>query len=225
MKKYAVIVAGGSGQRMGGELPKQFQDLKGVPMLCRSMKAFHEEDEETEIILVLPENYISLWRELFSSLCRDYSISHKIAKGGSSRTESVKNGLALIPDKEESLVAVHDAARPLITKRMIEAGWKEAEEKGAAVPAVPVIDSLRLINSSGKSEAVDRSLFVAVQTPQVFKTSLLKRAYKENPEKIYSDDATAVEAIGQKISLFEGEVRNMKVTNPGDFEIAALYIQ
>ena len=223
MKKYAVIVAGGSGTRLGSKLPKQFLDLNGYPLLWWSLKAFHNEDISTEIILVLPEKFIDEWKKIVRLLSHEDNIPHKIISGGSSRTESVKRGLSLI-DQPDSIVAVHDAARPIITAEMISAGWEAAMTDGTAIPVVPVTDSLRRVVSEG-SMAVDRSEYVAVQTPQVFKSHILIKAYRDNPEEVFSDDASAVEKTGVKINLYPGSYENIKVTNPGDMEIASHFLK
>lgn len=218
MKKFAIIVAGGSGSRMGGGIPKQFRTLCSRPVLWWSMKAFHEENPDTRLILVLPREFINLWDEIFSSLPANDRFPHEVAVGGNSRTESVKNGLMLAVDSD-SLVAVHDAARPLVTAAIISKGWATAEEYGAAIPVVAVTDSLRTVESF-PSRAVNRDEFVAVQTPQVFKTHILKKAYEEAGDEVFSDDATAVEQSGEAVTLFQGTHYNMKVTNPKDMAIA-----
>lgn len=223
MDKYAIIVAGGEGTRIGGALPKQFREVAGRPLLWWSMKAFHDDDPATRIILVLHSGFIGLWKELLLSLPEEERFLHEIVTGGSSRTASVKNGLSLVADDGDSLVAVHDAARPLVSAALISRGWKTAGQAGGAVPVVPVTDSLRRLCEDG-SEAVDRSGYVAVQTPQVFRASLLKQAYGKNPDAVYSDDATAFEAAGLRPALFEGNPQNIKVTNPGDIEIATLLV-
>lgn len=220
MRKYAVIVAGGSGSRMGGGIPKQFRSLKGKPLLWWSLRAFYNENRATTLILVLPEDFIDLWKDFFEMLPEELRFPHKITKGGKTRTESVINGLALI-DEIDSLVAVHDAARPFIDSNIILSGWKTAEEKGAAVPVVAITDSLRKKNDTG-SKAVDRSDYYAVQTPQVFKTKILKESYENLAGEIFSDDATAVESNGHEVFLFEGKPENIKVTNPRDMEIAEI---
>lgn len=223
VEKYAIIVAGGSGTRLGGDLPKQFQTLKERPVLWWSLKAFHEEDPATKILLVLNRDFIKIWKALYAALPQEDKIPHEIAEGGDTRTQSVKNGIAKVPCSDNVLIAVHDAARPLVTKKMITDGWSAAEEFGAALPAVPVTDSLRHLVADG-SNAVDRKDFVAVQTPQVFKASILKDAYESNPDTVFTDDASVVEAAGFKPVLFKGSYHNMKVTNPGDMEIANLLL-
>lgn len=220
MKKYAVIVAGGTGTRMGEGIPKQFRTLCGRPVLWWSIKAFHDQDPETAIIVVLPKEFISLWNDFYATLPSTDRINHRVTSGGQSRGESVWNGLKLIED-EDSLVAVHDAARPLVSEKIINDGWETAKKTEAAIPVVPVTDSLRKITGDD-SESVDRSLYVGVQTPQVFKTSLLKEAYRKAGDKVFTDDAAVVENLGHKISLFEGSHENMKITNPKDLGIASV---
>lgn len=218
MKKYAVIVAGGSGSRMGGGIPKQFRSLCSHPVLWWSMKAFKDEDPETQIILVLPEDFISLWNDFFNTLPPVEKFEHKITAGGNSRSESVKNGLLLIDDLD-SLVAVHDGARPLVKTEIIRRGWEKAKEFKAAIPVVPVVDSLREVTDNGNF-ACDRTRFRSVQTPQVFETSLLSEAYEKVGNRVFSDDASVVEAFGNKIVLFDGDPNNIKITNPFDMTMA-----
>lgn len=227
MKKYAVIVAGGSGTRLGSAVPKQFLTVNGYPLLWWSLKAFHEEDPSTELILVLPEAFFKLWKETENNLQDKDRFPHKLAAGGTSRTESVKNGLKKInfnPRITEGLVAVHDAARPLVTPEMIKKGWDSALQSGAAIPVFQPVDSLRELTETG-SKSVDRNRYRCVQTPQVFKLDTLWDAYFNHPESNFTDDAQAVEKAGGKISLFEGSADNMKVTNPGDIEIASILLK
>ena len=220
MRKNAVIVAGGSGTRMGGGIPKQFRSLCGRPVLWWSMKAFHDEDPGTRLIIVLPKDFIGLWNDFYTSLPEKEQFSHEVVAGGESRSESVTHGLALIEDKD-SLVAIHDGARPLVSSEMISKGWIAAEKYGAAIPVVAVTDSLRKISEEG-NEAVDRNVYKAVQTPQVFKSSLLKDAYRIAENRTFTDDASVVENAGYKVNLFEGNPDNIKITNPKDLAIAAV---
>lgn len=219
MKKYAVIVAGGSGSRMGGGIPKQFRTLCGRPMLWWSMKAFHEEDPETKLILVLPADFLALWNDFYTSLPDGERFDHEATAGGVTRTESVRKGLSLV--SEDSLVAVHDGARPLVSANIISRGWETAREKGAAVPVVPVTDSLRLLEEDG-SQAVDRSQYVAVQTPQVFRSVFLKKAYENAEGRTFTDDASLMEHAGHKVALFEGSHDNIKITTPADMAVATV---
>lgn len=223
--KYAVIVAGGEGNRAGGSIPKQFQLLKGVPMLWWSVRAFHEEDPDTNIILVLHPGFLDDWDILFSELpAADREIAVHISCGGRSRLESVRNGLMSVPDGEEALVAVHDAARPLVTPSLIARGWEAAEKYKAAVPVTPMTDSIRRVDGNS-SEAVPRKDYVKVQTPQVFDAALLKAAYDEPLTPDMTDDASVAEATGSSIFLFEGSPYNLKVTDPLDLVIATTLLE
>lgn len=209
---------------MGGGIPKQFRSLCGRPVLWWSMKAFHDENPATSIILVLPEEFLSLWNDFFSSLPAEDQIPHKSIAGGNSRGESVKQGLSLI-DNDDSLVAIHDGARPMVSPKIIAEGWNATYLSGAGIPVVPVVDSLRRKTEEGVSEAVDRDDYLVVQTPQVFKTSIIKEAYIKAGEKSYSDDASVAENAGQKISLFSGSYDNIKITNPLDMAIAEVLMR
>ncbi|MDE6533703.1 MAG: 2-C-methyl-D-erythritol 4-phosphate cytidylyltransferase [Muribaculaceae bacterium] len=224
MEKYVIIVAGGEGTRMGGDLPKQFHDLNGRPMLWWSMSAFHDEDASTKIRLVLNRDRVGQWMSIYNSLPETDRIPHEVSYGGGTRTASVRNGLEGLPSGTNALVAVHDAARPLVSVEMISRGWEAAARHGGAVPAVAVTDSLRRIVEGG-SVSVDRNDYVAVQTPQVFQLGRLRAAYDQNPDAVFSDDAAVYEAAGMSPALFEGSHLNMKVTRPGDFEIASLFLR
>ena len=227
MKQYALIVAGGSGSRMGGGIPKQFRSLRGRPVLWWSLKAFRDENPETKIIVVLPKEFINLWTDYFHSLPLEDQIPHSTAEGGSSRTESVRKGLIEIETdlhshngkKEDALIAIHDGARPLVSLAMIKEGWKAAEKDGAAIPVVAVTDSLRE-KEREESHSVDRNKFVAVQTPQVFNAELIMDAYRIIGETSFTDDAAVAENAGNRVSLYEGNPENMKITNPKDLAIA-----
>ena len=221
MRKNAVIVAGGSGTRMGGGLPKQFRNLCGRPVVWWSVKAVHQEDPSSRIILVLPEDFVGWWEDFISNLPDNEKIDVIVTTGGSTRSESVMKGLAQIDDGKDSLVAVHDGARPLINVRMLAEGWNKAEIYDAAIPVVPVTDSLRKVEGE-ESKSVDRSAYVAVQTPQVFKTELLKEAYRKAEGKTFTDDAAVMEHAGHRIELYEGSPENIKITNPKDMAIAAV---
>ncbi|MCH5235674.1 MAG: 2-C-methyl-D-erythritol 4-phosphate cytidylyltransferase [Muribaculaceae bacterium] len=220
MRKYAVIVAGGSGSRMGGGIPKQFRSLCGRPVLWWSMKAFKEEDPDTRLVLVLPEEFISLWKDFYSTLPESERYEYEIAKGGKTRGESVKNGLSLV--EEDTYVAIHDGARPLVSPATISSGWEKVKEEAAAIPVVSVTDSLRFLVNNTDSESVNRDSYVAVQTPQMFKTSLLKNAYDIAGDRVFTDDAAVMENAGHKVSLYPGSYDNIKITNPKDMAIATL---
>ncbi|MDE6553670.1 MAG: 2-C-methyl-D-erythritol 4-phosphate cytidylyltransferase [Muribaculaceae bacterium] len=217
--RYAIIVAGGVGSRSGDSLPKQFHDLGGHPMLWWTLKAFHDENPETKLIVVMHRDFIDYWKEISGEDCAQ----HTLTEGGATRKDSVAAGLALIPDTDQGLVAVHDAARPLASSRLIGQGWKEAAVHGAVIPGVPVSDSLRE-GTAADNRSVDRSRYFAVQTPQVFRADLLKEAFRKAEEAegvIFTDDASVAEWAGNRIHIFEGDPVNIKVTYPGDFRIAA----
>ncbi|MDE5812825.1 MAG: 2-C-methyl-D-erythritol 4-phosphate cytidylyltransferase [Muribaculaceae bacterium] len=221
--KYAIIVAGGVGSRSGDSLPKQFHVLAGHPMLWWTLKAFHDEDPETRLIVVMHSDFIDFWKEI----CGDDCAPHTLTAGGASRKDSVAAGLALIPEESRGLVAVHDAARPLASQRLIREGWIEAERHGAVLPGVPVSDSLRK-GTADDNRSVDRSLYYSVQTPQVFSILLLKEAYRKSEEAtdiVFTDDASVAEWAGNRIHIYDGDPINIKVTYPGDFRIAADILQ
>lgn len=219
-ERYAIIVAGGRGLRMGGELPKQFLPLSGKPVLMRTLELF--EGEVSRIILVLPEDHIPFWEEL----CKQYhfTLPHTVALGGETRFHSVRSGLSHLP--QEGLVAVHDGVRPLVSSALIRRSFEEAERNGAALPACPVTDSLRLRQDEGKSEAVDRSRYVAVQTPQTFNLGRLHQAYQQAYSPLFTDDASVYEATSLgSITLIDGEETNIKLTTPRDLLLAELLLR
>jgi len=214
LKKHAIIVAGGKGLRMNGELPKQFLVLGEKPVLMHTIEAFAHYDEDINIVLVLPETQISFWQDL----CKKYNFSQKyvIAKGGETRFHSVKNGLALIDG--EGLVAVHDGVRPLVSRATIENCFVAAAKYKAVVPVVECVDSIRQIVDT-ENIAVERKDFKLVQTPQVFDVELLKNAYRQAFSPAFTDDASVVESFGGKIHLVEGNRENIKITTPFDLKI------
>ena len=219
-ERYAIIVAGGRGLRMGGELPKQFLPLCGKPVLMRTLELF--EGEVSRIILVLPEDHIPFWEEL----CQRYhfTLPHTVALGGETRFHSVRSGLSHLP--QAGLVAVHDGVRPLASRALIRRSFEEAERSGAALPACPVTDSLRLRQDEGKSEAVDRSRYVAVQTPQTFDLGRLQQADEQAYSPLFTDDASVYEAASLGIiTLVAGEETNIKLTTPRDLLLAELLLR
>jgi len=216
LKKYAIIVAGGNGTRANTPIPKQFMNLDGKPVIMHTISKFAEAGINIEIILVLNKDHQNYWQELCKE--HNFTIEIKIAEGGENRFESVKNGLAMISD--EGIVAIHDAARPLVSTKTIITSYKAAEMYGNAVPAIPLTDSIRQIDSS-KSIAVDRTRYCVIQTPQCFLASILKKAYSSAEYKIhFTDDASVVEASGEKIHLVDGNPDNIKITTPRDFILA-----
>ncbi len=223
MERYALIVAGGKGERFGGTLPKQFQELVGVPVLIRTLKAFQEALRWKRILLVLhPENFRDWERTLRAHPMQD---PPELVKGGEERFHSVKNGLDALPDRANAVVAVHDAVRPLVAPELIERVMKEAASQGNAVPSTPLRESIRRVAPDGTSRAVDRSGFRAVQTPQCFELSKLKRAMEAPYARKFTDEATVMESYGEAIHLVEGDGGNIKITERLDMEIGAALLQ
>lgn len=215
MKQYALIVAGGKGLRMGGELPKQFLPIGGKPVLMRTIEAFYTYNPEIQIILVLPGSQQSYWAEL----CREhhFSLPHVIADGGDTRFHSVKNGLLFV--KTQGLVGVHDGVRPFVSREVIARCYALAAEKRAVVPVIDVVETIRHLESDN-SVTVSRDEYKLVQTPQVFDADLLKRAYEQPYAPHFTDDASVVEALGVPVVLTAGNRENIKITTPFDLKIA-----
>lgn len=217
--RYAIIVAGGRGLRMGADLPKQFLPLRGEPVLMHTLRQFAPEVEE--LILVLPAEQQDLWQELCAE--HHFTLSHRITTGGATRFDSVRSGLNELP--AEGLVAVHDGVRPLVSRTLIRRTFEAAEQTGAALPACPVTDSLRFLGEDDTNEAVDRARYRAVQTPQTFDLERLHRAYEQPFSPLFTDDASVYEAAGLgAITLVEGEETNIKLTTPRDLLLADLLL-
>ncbi|MBR3589842.1 MAG: 2-C-methyl-D-erythritol 4-phosphate cytidylyltransferase [Alistipes sp.] len=214
-KRGVIIVAGGSGKRMQSALPKQFMMLGGLPVVAHTINTFSEALPGAEIVVVLPEEHIPLWRNLAARF--DIAV-HRCIAGGKERFHSVKNGLDALSEEVE-YIAVHDGVRALATKKMILRVQLAAEERGAAIPVTEVVDSYRRVDGS-ESYIVPRSELRIVQTPQTFSAKLLRRAYEQPFSDKFTDDASVVEALGAKITLVEGERRNIKLTTPEDMLIA-----
>lgn len=223
-RRFAIIVAGGSGRRFGGALPKQFLPLAGSPVLRRSVEAFAVAG--ATVAVVLPQASIALWRQL----CKEHGItvSHSVVAGGAERFHSVRNALAYLSPQMRGgdLVAVHDGVRPLASQALIERAYAAAAESGAVVPAVPVTDTIRQLShtADGASCQLDRNLLRAVQTPQVFEAGLLQKAYEAGFSPLFTDDASVVESTGKAVTLIDGEPTNMKITHPFDLTVAEAII-
>jgi 2-C-methyl-D-erythritol 4-phosphate cytidylyltransferase len=218
--KYAIIVAGGSGTRMGASLPKQFLLLNNKPILVHTIERFLE-IPDISIVLVLPKAYFSEWEKISNS----YSLGLQaitFLEGGKTRFESVKNGLKSIT-KTEGLVAVHDAVRPFVSKDKIMASFEMAFAKGSSVLAVSSKDSLRIIDGT-KNKSLPREKVYVIQTPQTFKLEILKEAYLQAESELFTDDASVVESAGYPIHLITGEYSNIKITDPEDLEFAQILI-
>ncbi len=214
-KRFAVIVAGGRGTRMKSDLPKQFLQLQGKPILMHTLDVFYTFDASVDIILVLPEDQQTYWKEL----CKEFSFSipHQIADGGSTRFHSVFNGLAKI--KGEGVVAIHDGVRPFVSLSVLDTCYREAEKFKAIIPVLNIQESLREILGK-ETRMVDRSKFLIVQTPQVFDVETLKDAYQQPYSSLFTDDASVVEANGGVIHTVKGNEENIKLTTPFHLKIA-----
>lgn len=214
MERYAILVAGGKGLRMGGDIPKQFLPIGGKPVLMRTIEVFCQAYPDIHIILVLPVSQQDYWQRL----CQDYHFTNpvQIADGGETRFHSVSNGLKLIPEGTEGIVGVHDGVRPFVAVETIRRCYEEAMEKGAVVPVVSVVETVRQLLKDGTSVTVPRDEYKLVQTPQTFRISLLKEAYQQPYTSFFTDDASVVEALGKPVHLVEGNRENIKITTPAD---------
>lgn len=217
----ALIVAAGSGTRMGSPVPKQLQELNGIPVAIHSGLQFRRLNPEIELVYVVSKASESLWQPLLNSYFPEGNI--RLVEGGNTRYESVKNGIATLSG-ENVLVAIHDAARPFIRPKMLRRAFESAESNGSAVLAVPVNDSLRQLTGSG-SQAVKRDEFFAVQTPQIFWLKDLKPVYQQVDNPLFTDDATVMEMAGYPIYLVEGSYQNIKITTPDDWFLADRILQ
>jgi 2-C-methyl-D-erythritol 4-phosphate cytidylyltransferase len=224
MKRYLIIVAGGKGVRMGGDLPKQFQLLDGKPLVMVTIENMYAMDVTMHIILVLPKEQIELWEELCAEY--DFKVPVTVVTGGTTRFHSVQNGLAAIEDREEALVGVHDGVRPFLAVKVFDELFREAAINGAVVPVTPVYESMRrFIGGQGATEPVPRDRYRLVQTPQVFKLSLLRRAYEQLYMENFTDDASVVENLGEPVQIVDGNRENIKITTPYDFVVAKAIVE
>lgn len=217
---YALIVAGGSGKRMGSEIPKQFLELGGRAVLMHTIEIFRKFDPEIEIITVLPENQIRHWLELQEKY--DFRIIQTLVKGGETRFHSVKNGLEFIDSP--GLVAIHDGVRPFVSIETIKRCFDTAAHTGNAIPVITPSDTLRVVNDAA-STPLNRSQVRLVQTPQVFNTMLIKKAYDLGYSPEFTDDAMVLERAGNTITLVDGNRENIKITNPEDLLISNAFIK
>jgi 2-C-methyl-D-erythritol 4-phosphate cytidylyltransferase len=215
MDLYVVIVAGGSGKRMGMDTPKQFLELAGRPVLMHTIERFREYNDSIEIITVLPENQLRFWHDLQKKY--SFDVPHTLVKGGSKRFISVRHGLEFV--NSPGLVAIHDGVRPLVRLETIKRCFEAAEIYGNAIPVVSPADSLRLETEKSNSP-VNRTNVKQVQTPQVFDVAKIKKAYLQDFDPSFTDDATVLEKTGEKIHLVDGNRENIKITNPEDLFIA-----
>tara|TARA_B100000524_G_scaffold250799_1_gene135071 strand:+ start:205 stop:870 length:666 start_codon:yes stop_codon:yes gene_type:complete len=218
VKQYTIIVAGGNGSRMGCSMPKQFLEINNKPILLHTIQKMHQSLEDSEIILVLPKAEFKNWENICQK--HKFNTSHKLVEGGNTRFESVKNGLKKI--KESSVIAIHDGVRPLVNKNVVKQCMLIAKDKGSAVPVIKVDDSLRKKTLNG-SISVNRNEFLIVQTPQCFKSEIILKAYQQDFNNKFTDDASVVEDLGLEIQLVKGNKENIKITTPEDLKKAKFY--
>lgn len=214
---YIIIVAGGKGLRMGGDLPKQFLPLDGKPVLMRTIERFREYSDSLQIILVLPREQQDYWRQLCAKY--GFSVAHTVVNGGATRFHSSQNGLAAVPDDAQGVVGIHDGVRPFVSVETIARCFEAARQYGAALPVLPVTDTLRRVTDDGGYN-VQRNDYRTVQTPQAFDIALLKRAFRQPYSDDFTDDASVVEAVGHKVTMVDGNRENIKLTTPFDLIVA-----
>lgn len=216
MKKIAIIVAGGTGQRMGSVVPKQFLEIEGKAVLLHTIDQFVAAFSDIELVIVLPEAYIQEGKDLIQK--NNYQTNLQFVAGGETRFQSVKNGLSKVV--APSIVFVHDAVRCLLTPALIQRCYQQAVEKGSAIPAVSSTDTVRLIKPTGHA-LFDRENVMLIQTPQTFQSELLLEAFKQDFKPSFTDEANVVEAGGKAVYLVDGEFENIKITRPLDLAIAS----
>jgi 2-C-methyl-D-erythritol 4-phosphate cytidylyltransferase len=219
-QRFALIMAGGKGLRMNAQIPKQFLEIAGKPVIMHTIETFFNFDPEISLIVVLPPDQVEYWQQLCKK--HAFSIHHRIAPGGETRFHSVKNALDFI--STPSLVAVHDAVRPLVSAETISRCFENAEKADAAIPVIELVDSIREITGD-KSKTVIRNNFRLVQTPQIFDGELLIEAYNQQYNPLFTDDASVVESAGKKIYLVEGNRENIKITTQMDLTFAEMIMK
>ncbi|MBR1447629.1 MAG: 2-C-methyl-D-erythritol 4-phosphate cytidylyltransferase [Prevotella sp.] len=215
---YVIIVAGGKGLRMGGDIPKQFLPIGGRPVLMRTIERFRDYSADLQIILVLPKSQQDYWRDLCEKY--NFAVAYLLADGGETRFHSVQNGLALIPDDAEGVVGVHDGVRPFVSIEVIHACYEAARTAKAVIPVTPVVETLRHVEKGN----VYRADYRLVQTPQCFDIQLLKAANRQPYSDAFTDDASVVEAYGHAVAMVDGNRENIKITTPFDLKVAETLI-
>ncbi|MBQ6064885.1 MAG: 2-C-methyl-D-erythritol 4-phosphate cytidylyltransferase [Prevotella sp.] len=215
---YIIIVAGGKGLRMGGDIPKQFMNIGGEPVLMHTIRRFREYSETLQIIVVLPHDQQAYWHRL----CQEhrFDVPHHVVDGGETRFHSSKNGINAIPDDAEGVVGIHDGVRPFVSVEVIDRCFETARDEYACIPVLPVTDTLRYIDQHGGGKNVLRSDYRIVQTPQTFDIALLKQAFNRPYQESFTDDASVVEALGCQVQMVEGNRENIKITTPFDLVVA-----
>ena len=219
LQKHVLIVAGGSGKRMKTSIPKQFLEINALPVLMHTFYAFLRTYDDLLFTLVLPGEQIDHWKNLCNK--HHFKTEHKIVAGGKTRFHSVKNGLKYV--KDSCIVAIHDGVRPLVSSKTIISCFEKAEAKGNAIPLIPLTESVRK-KKDNYSIAVARNDYLIVQTPQVFKAEIIKKAYQQNYESSFSDDASVLEKAGYNIEGVEGNYENIKITHASDLSIASVML-
>lgn len=216
---YAIIVAGGKGLRMGADIPKQFLEVGGKPILMHTIQRFADYDAKMQIILVLPHEQQDYWRQLCSQY--GFTVPHIIVDGGDTRFQSCKNGIMAIPgDVTEGVVGIHDGVRPFVSAEVIKRCYETAREEYAAIPVMPVVDTLRFVDRHGGGKNVYREDYRIVQTPQAFDLSLIRQAYAQPYGESFTDDASVVESLGCSVRMVEGNRENIKITTQFDLKVA-----
>ncbi|MCD4711185.1 MAG: 2-C-methyl-D-erythritol 4-phosphate cytidylyltransferase [Bacteroidales bacterium] len=220
MKKAVIIVAAGSGSRMGGELPKQYLELMGKPLIMHTLERFTRFDPEMKLVVVLAPAHKKLWEQMAGS----YELARGVtlANGGATRYDSVKNGLTHID--EGVITGIHDAARPLISQDTLSRSYAAAVREGSGIPVIEMDESIRMLNQQGGSVHMDRSRLKRVQTPQVFRSDRIKQAYQQAYDPAFTDDASVYESVYGPVTLVEGNRENIKITTPIDMKLASLLI-
>lgn len=219
MSKTAIITAGGIGKRMESSVPKQFLILKGKPLLCWTIQKFYDFDNQIQIIVSLPKDWMEFWKELCQK--HHFNIEHELVEGGDERFHSIQNALT---SAKGNIIAIHDGVRPLVSSELIQRAFETARLKGSAIPVVGLKESIREVTSS-ISCAVPRSNYRIVQTPQVFQKEIIQKAYQQNYEVYMTDDACLVESSGFSVELIDGESQNIKITDPIDFALAEILLK
>lgn len=220
MKKAVIIVAAGSGSRMGGELPKQYMELHGRPVIVHTLERFRRFDPEMKIVVVLAPSHRGLWEKVAASY--DLNKNLLLAEGGPTRFDSVKNGLKLIDG--DLLIGIHDAVRPLVSRDTLIRCYESAHREGSGIPVIEMEESVRRLDKQGSSAHMDRRMLKRVQTPQVFSSEEIKKAYKQAYNPTFTDDASVYESLYNRLSLVDGNRENIKITTPTDLQLASLLI-
>lgn len=225
-QNFVLIVAAGKGSRMQSNLPKQYLLLENKPVLMHTIEKFYASETKPHLIIAIDSEMEDFWK----SLCKQYhfTIPHSISYGGKTRFQTVKKGIAFIkkmlPDLNGSAIAIHDGARPLIQTSTIDLAFEKAKKSKAVIVARSSTDSVRMIKGTN-TKAIDRNQIWLVQTPQIFEACLLERAYEQEEETTFTDDASVVEKLGHAIEIVMGDYKNIKITYPEDLEIAQIYLK